>query len=202
MTETAGSVAVTASAQDDLIGRFLDELEAPAPSASGGTAAAIVAAMSAAIVVMVGRGSPDWEDGPGVAAQARALRTRLVDLGAEDAEVYAGVLEVMRESEGASSEQRDFQLGRKLIAAAEVPLRIAEAAADVSELAALAASEGKAALRPDAAAAATLAEAAVRASAHLVDINLATVPGDSRSDQAAALSAAAEAARARALGMA
>ena len=47
--------------------------------------------------------------------------------------------------------------------AAEVPLRIAEAAADVSELAALAAAEGKPALRPDAAAAATLAEAAVRA---------------------------------------
>ena len=202
MTETDGSVAVAALEHNDLIGRFLDELEAPAPSASGGTAAAVVAAMSASIVVMVGRGSPDWEDGAGVAAQARALRTRLVELGTEDAEVYAGVIQLMRESEGASSEQRDFQLGRKLIAAAEVPLRIAEAAADVSELAALAATEGKAALRPDAVAAATLAEAAVRASAHLVDINLATVPGDSRSDQAAALSAAAESARQRALGTA
>ena len=202
MTETDGSVAVAASEHNDLIGRFLDELEAPAPSASGGTAAAVVAAMSASIVVMVGRGSPDCEDGAGVAAQARALRTRLVELGTEDAEVYAGVIQLMRESEGASSEQRDFQLGRKLIAAAEVPLRIAEAAADVSELAALAATEGKAALRPDAVAAATLAEAAVRASAHLVDINLATVPGDSRSDQAAALSAAAESARQRALGTA
>jgi formiminotetrahydrofolate cyclodeaminase len=86
--------------------------------------------------------------------------------------------------------------------AAEVPLRIAEAAADVSELAALAAAEAKPALRPDAAAAATLAEAAVRASAHLVDVNLATVPGDRRSTQAAALATAAEAARARALGVA
>jgi len=186
----------------DALAPFLDELEAPAPSASAGTAAAATAAMCAAIVVMVGRGSPEWPDGGGVAAQARALRGKLIDLGEEDVDVFGGVLELLREGQDLSPEQRDFELGRKLVAAAEVPLRIAEAAADVSELAALAASEGKPSLRPDAAAAATMAEAAVRAAAHLVDINLATLPGDGRSSRAASLSAAAEAARERALRMA
>ena len=68
--------------------------------------------------------------------------------------------------------------------AAEVPLAIAEAAADVAELAALAAAEGSPHLRPDATAATALAEAAVRAAAHLVEINLATVAGDQHSARA------------------
>lgn len=202
MTEAAGIVTAGAPTVDDLLGRFLNEIEAPAPAPSGGTAAAATAAMAAALVVMVGRGSTGWEDGPGVAAQARALRARLTQLGSDDARAYASVLAAVRDASGTSAEQRDFLLGQRLIEAAEVPLRIAEAAADVAELAALAAAEGKDALRPDASAAATLAEAAVRASAHLVDVNLATVPGDGRSDRAAALAEAAEAARARALGTA
>jgi methenyltetrahydrofolate cyclohydrolase len=178
---------------------FLDELEAPAPAPSGGTASATVAAMAAALVVMVARGSPGWPEGPGVAAQARALRVRLTELGAEDAEAYAAVIVALRNQDAPGSEQRDFALGRALTDAAEVPLRIAAAAADVAELAALAGVEGKHALRPDAAAAVILAEAAVRAATHLVDVNLATVPGDGRSDRAAGIAQAAETTRARAL---
>ena len=173
---------------------FLDELEAPAPSACGGTAAAVSAAMAASLVTMVARTSRDWADGPGIAAQARALRERLIALGDEDARVFELVLETMRGGSG-SPEQRDFALGEALVGAAAVPLAIAETAADVAELAALAATEGAAHLRPDAVAAATLAEASVRAAAHLVEINLATVPGDRHSAQAKQLSAAAAAAR-------
>ena len=153
--------------------------------------------MAASLIVMVGRGSPDWKDGAGVAAQARALRGRLVRLAADDTIAYATVLSALRAADGTA--ERDFDLGRALIGAAEVPLQIAEAAADVAELAALAATEGKGTLRPDAAAAAALAEASARASAHLVDVNLATVAGDDRSGRVAELAAAAEAARARAL---
>jgi formiminotetrahydrofolate cyclodeaminase len=80
-----------------------------------------------------------------------------------------------------------------------VPLRIAEAAADVAELASVAAAEGSPHLRPDATAAAALAEAATRAAAHLVEINLAIVPGDRHSLEAAHLAEAAAAARTRAL---
>jgi formiminotetrahydrofolate cyclodeaminase len=179
---------------------FLDELEAPAPSRSGGTAAANVAAMAAALVTMVGRGSPAWEDGAGVAAQARTLRDRLLELGDADARAYAAVLGAMRAEAETRTEQRDFALGQALVVAALIPLAIAEAAADVAELAALATAHGKEALRPDAAVAAALAEAAAHSGAHLVEVNLATMPGDDRSDRAAELVEAARAARARALG--
>lgn len=178
---------------------FLDALEAPAPSPCGGTAAAVSAAMAAALVAMVGRGSSSWPEGAGIAAQARALRARLMALGADDATAFENVLVTMRHGTG-SPEQRDFALGTALVRAAEVPLHIGEAAADVAELAALASIEGSPHLRPDAAAAAVLAEAAVRAATHLVEINLAVMPGDRHSESAARLSAAASAARERALG--
>ena len=178
---------------------FLNELEAPAPSSCGGTAAAVSAAMAAALVTMVGRGSSSWPDGSGIAAQARALRARLTALGDDDAAAFGSVLATMRERSG-TVEQRDFSLGEALLRAAEVPLQIGEAAADVAELAALAAAEGAPHLRPDAAAAAALAEAAVRAATYLVEINLAVVPGDRHSERASRLTAAAAAARERALG--
>jgi formiminotetrahydrofolate cyclodeaminase len=177
---------------------FLDDLEAPAPSPCGGTAAAISAAMAAALVAMVGRGSGSWGEGADVAARAGALRTRLTNLGNDDAVAFAQVLVAMRDRSGAP-DQRNVALGSALFRAAEVPLQIGEAAADVAELAALAVLEGAPHLRPDAAAAAALAEAAVRAATHLVEINLAIVPGDTRSERAGRLAAAAAAARARAL---
>lgn len=178
--------------------RFLDELEAPAPSACGGTAAAVSAAMAASLVTMVARGSGSWGDGAGIASQARSLRTRLMALGDEDAAAFAHVLTTMRSPAG-SPAQRDFALGAALLGAAEVPLRIAEAAADVAELASLAAAHGAPQLRPDAAAAAAMAEAAAGAAAHLVDVNLATVPGDRHTERAALLAEAAKVARARTL---
>ncbi len=181
------------------LAEFLDELEAPAPSRSGGTAAATAGAMAAALVTMVARASTDWADGPGVAAQARALRERLLELGDADARAYAAVLEVMRSDGGSPTAQRDFALGQALVVAALLPLAIAETAADVAELAALATEHGKQALQPDAAVAAALAEAAAHSGAHLVEVNLSTVPGGERAERASELIESARAARARAL---
>lgn len=192
MTERDGSSARPLDA-------FLDELEAPAPSPSGGTAAAFSAAMAAALLTMVGRASRDWEDGAGVAAQAHALRARLLELGEADARAYGAVLQAMRSDESRTPEQHDFALGQALVVAALMPLGIAERAADVAELAALAAVHGKESLRPDAAVAAALAEAAAHAGAYLVEVNLATVPGDELSTRAEELVEAARAARARAV---
>ena len=149
--------------------------------------------MAASLVTMVARGSSDWDDGPGIASQSRALRSRLTALGEEDATAFAEVLVTMRDRSG-TPEQRDFALGLALLRAAEVPLRIAEAAADVAELAAAAAAEGSPHLQPDATAAAALAEAATQAATHLVEINLAIVPGDRHSERAALLASAAAAA--------
>lgn len=170
---------------------LLDGLDAAAPSPAGGTAAAVVAAMAASLVVMVGRESPGWPDGAAAAFDAATLRDRLLALGAEDVQAFAGVLTASRDALSGA-------LVEALVHASEVPLEIAERAADVAELAACAATEGKLPLRPDAEAAAILAEAATRAAALLVGVNIAALPGDGHEVTAARLIEAAHAAQARA----
>lgn len=192
---TAGSRAAGAAALEHLpLSGLLDALEAPAPSPSGGSAAAVAGAMAASLVVLVGRLSPSWPEAAGVTAQAASLRTRLIGLAEEDVRAYAAALEALaaaRESGGA----RDHLLGVALEGAADVPLRIAGACADVTALGAQAVFSGKSELRPDATAAVLLAEGACRSAARLVEANLATLPGDAR--RAEALVCAAEAAQAR-----
>ena len=140
-------------------------------------------------------------DGPGIASQARALRARLTGSATTTPTAFGEVLATMRDRAG-TPEQRDFALGRGAPPRRRGAAAIAEAAADVAELAAVAAAEGSPHLRPDATAAAALAEAAVRGG------------HPSRRDQprdrcrrpplgqAERLTAAAAAARARALGCA
>jgi formiminotetrahydrofolate cyclodeaminase len=169
---------------------LLTELEASAPSPAGGTAAAVAAAMAASLVVMVGRESPAWDEGAHVAAECTRLRDRLVGLGADDVQAFAGVLTAAR---AASSDA----LAEALIRASEVPLEIAEAAADVVELAARAAREGRRPLQPDAEAAAILAEAATRVAALLVRVNVAELSAD-REEATTRLTEAAQVAQDRA----
>ena len=83
--------------------------------------------------------------------------------------------------------------------AAEIPLRIARAASDVSELAALVAEEGQPSLRVDAATAALLAEAGARAAAAIVEVNLTTTADDERVAVARQLADASGSAAERAL---
>jgi formiminotetrahydrofolate cyclodeaminase len=168
------------------IDTLLDALAAEEPAPGGGSAAAIVGAMAAALCAKVARFSGDG----GAVAQAEALRRRLTTLAAEDAAAFAAALTELRER------RDDFDLGRALALAADVPLRIAEAAADVAELGASLAERGKADLQPDARAASVLAAAAARASALLVEANLGAAPGDERVGRARGLADGAEAAAA------
>jgi formiminotetrahydrofolate cyclodeaminase len=179
------------------LGDFLDDLEQTVPIPAAGPAAAIAGAMAASLVGMAAHASTGWSGAAGAAAQARALRARLVPLALADAQAYADALEALRES--AAGQGRHAQLGEKLDRAAALPLSIAEAAADVAELAALAAEHGDGPTRTDAVAAAALAEGAVVAAARLVELNLRTTPGDERSLRCAQLVDAAKAARERAL---
>ena len=170
---------------------LLVALEAAAPSPAGGTAAAVTAAMAASLVVMVARESPAWPDGATVARDASTLRDRLLTLGAEDVQAFAAVLTASREPNAAA-------LADALVRAAEVPLEIAERAADVVELAARAAVDGKRPLRPDAEAAAILAEAATRAASRLVRVNVSALPRGGDETLKVRLNAAAQAADDRA----
>ena len=71
---------------------LLDELASESPAPAGGSAAAVAVAMAAALVEMGARRSPGWEDAMGVAAQARAIRRRIVPLVQADADAYAASL--------------------------------------------------------------------------------------------------------------
>lgn len=166
-----------------------DALAEAGPGPAGGSAAALATMMASGLVRLVARVSPDWEDAPGIAAQAAALGDRSLVLADEDHQVYAAALEQLR------TRDHDATLGKALRRAAEVPLQIAETAADVAALAALAARDGADAVRGDAWAAATLSEAAAAAAARLVHVNLATRPDDGLSRRADAAARAAAAAR-------
>jgi formiminotetrahydrofolate cyclodeaminase len=177
---------------------LLDAIGSDEPLPASGTSAAIVAAMAAALVAKVAKVSKDWDESQGVVAQARALRMRLALLAQADTEAYGSALAAMRLPRELPQEQRDAILGRSLERAADVPLAIADAAADVAELAAVAAANGKPRLVPDAVAAAELADGAARAAALLVGVNLATGDGDARTLLAAETVSRASSARTRA----
>ena len=155
------SVAATGTSVASLpTGSLPDALAETGPGPAGGSAAALATAMASGLVRLVARVSYDWDEAPGIAAQAAALGDRSLVLADEDHIAYAHALEQLR------APDRDAALGMALRRAAEVPLRIAEVAADVAALAALAARDGADAVRGDAWAAddrSVRADAAARA---------------------------------------
>jgi methenyltetrahydrofolate cyclohydrolase len=178
---------------DRPLGEFLNELADRSPVPGGGSAAAVATAMAAGLLAMAARASRDsWRDAAGVAAQAESLRSRVAPLAQADAKAYLEVLTLLEQPDGDDPERRDLQLGAAYSRAAELPLRIAEAACDVAELGVLVAERGDPKLHPDAAAAVLLADAAVRIGAQLVRANLATQASDERLARARALVDASE----------
>jgi methenyltetrahydrofolate cyclohydrolase len=160
------------------LGSFHDALEDPGPFPAAGAAAATAAALAASLVAMTARATEGWAESPGIAAQAVKLRRRLTHLALTDAEAFAAAL---AELDGSSEDRgRHVRLARALDRAAELPLAIAETAADTAALAALAADRCVPRHRADAVAGAALAEGATRAAALLVETNLLSVPGDDR----------------------
>jgi formiminotetrahydrofolate cyclodeaminase len=88
--------------------------------------------------------------------------------------------------------RRTREIGQAFARAAEPPLAIARAAADVAELAALLAQDGDPRVRADALTAGVLAAAAARGAVALVSVNLTSFEGDPRVAEAEQLAAAAE----------
>jgi formiminotetrahydrofolate cyclodeaminase len=167
------------------LGEFLDELAAGGSLPGGGAAAAVTTAMAAGLLAMAARASDEsWSDARAVAAQAESLRDRAEPLAQADAEAYTEVIRLLGERDDEDRERRDVRLGAALSRAAALPLRIAEAACDVAELGVLVANRCEPRLRPDAAAAVILADAAAQIGAHLVRVNLATQANDERLAQA------------------
>jgi methenyltetrahydrofolate cyclohydrolase len=182
MLETTYTWPAVADDYLDLrLGDFLD-LSASQPAPGAGSAAAVTIALAASLVTKVARASREsWAEAGGVAAQACELQQRCPTLAREDADAWQLALEALGRGAGAEEGELAVRLDR----AADLPLAIAETGADVAGLALLAAERGEGRLRGEAVAAAVLAEAGVRAAAHLVVINLKAGADDERCARAA-----------------
>src|SRR3954449_3298457 len=162
------------------LGKWYDALADSTGVPGGGSALASALAGAASVLAMCARASGSG----GHAAQAASLRARITPMAQVDAETYEAALRARDELHSLATEQRDFQLGRAFAQAAEPPLEIARAAADVAELAAAIAEGGDPRVRADAQAAAALAAGVARGAVALVEANLTALPDDARVAQA------------------
>jgi len=141
-------------------------------ASGGGPLAARVTASAAELLAAIARASKtSWPEAAGVAAQAESLRDRTLPLAELAAQAYEQAL---------GTAGGDYEFGRAYAKAAEPPLLIAEAAADVTELAAHVAEYADPALRADAVAAGLVAAGCARAAAELVAVNLTVSASDDR----------------------
>ena len=179
---------------------LLREVASPDPAPGGGFAAGVALAMAAGLVTMAARLSREsWPEAGGAAAQAEALRARAVALAQQNTEAYVEAVAALTDGKPGDPERRDELIARALERAAEVPLEIADAAANVASLAAAVAEGGAPSLRADAAIAASLSLAAAQGARVLVEVNLGTTSADERVTEAHELVAATSAAAQRAL---
>jgi formiminotetrahydrofolate cyclodeaminase len=163
---------------------YLDALAAGVPTPGGGSAAALVGAMGAALVSMVATytvGRPKYAaveaEVAAALAGAETARTELRRLMAEDEAAYAAYTAAAKLPRGTDEEKRarSRAVQRALRGAAAPPLAMAGACRRVLDLATTVAAAGNPLLASDAGVAALLAEAALRASAINVRVNLGQV---------------------------
>lgn len=156
---------------------FLDEVAAPAPTATGGTVAAVTASAAAGLCAMVA-GLDTGAGADELAKRAEAARREASELADADGRSYASVLRATRMPKNAPG--RTEALRAALCEAAQPPLRLCRVCADIASLAAELTGRCKRSLRGDTVTAAALAASAAHGAAELVSINLAAA-GDSES---------------------
>lgn len=173
----------TAGGLDGSVREFLDEVATPTPTVTGGAVNAVTAASAAGLVSMVARLSSAMPDAETIVASVDDLRAKAVKLAETDSQAYAPVLAARRRS--TDDPERNSALRVAYVEAAQPPLRLAELAAELAEIAADVAARGKKSLRGDAVTAATLAAGAARASTSLARVNLAAAGQNWNNDTAA-----------------
>jgi len=163
---------------------YLDALASSAPAPGGGSATGLVGAMGAALVSMVANfttGRTKFAEVEtqirGALDEAEAIRQRLTMLAEEDQAAYEALSQVRKLPRKTDAEKstRTAAIQRATEAAAAPPLEMAAACRRALELSAVVAEYGNHFLASDAGVAALFAEAALRASAINVRVNLATI---------------------------
>jgi glutamate formiminotransferase/formiminotetrahydrofolate cyclodeaminase len=161
--------------------RFVDEVSTESPAPGGGSVAALMGGLGAALATMVAnltvgkRGYEDaWEELASLAERGQALKDRLSRAVDEDTDAFTRVMEAMRLPKGTPDQQaeRARALEEANKAAAEVPLQTARLCLEAIALAATAAERGNRNSVSDAGVAALAARAGVEGAALNVRINL------------------------------
>lgn len=169
---------------DKTVGQFLDELASKAPVPGGGSVSALCGALAAGLVTMVcdltigKKAYAEVEDEiRAIREQAEALRRECQDLLEADVAAYGRLSAAYKLPRETDEQQADryAAIQQATIEATEVPLRIAEAAARVVELAGPVAEKGSRLAVSDAGIAVLLGEAAVHSALLNVRINLPTL---------------------------
>lgn len=170
--------------KDQPIQQFLDELASKASTPGGGSAAAIMAAMGAALGSMVGNftvGKKGYEDVDAemreTLAQTEQLRDKLTDMIRADIEVFNNVMNAygMPKDTDDQKAERSQTIQKALCDATDVPLDCAQAAAEVLKLCKPLAEQGNKNVISDAGVAVLAAEAALRSAALNVYINIGSI---------------------------
>ena len=180
---------------DRPIREFLEALASEASTPGGGSAAAVMGAMGAALVsrvcrLTIGRKGYEAVDAEltAVLEDAERLRARLTDMTRADIEAYAAVLTAYQLPKDTPEQAvaRTDAVQAALRGATEVPMACARASAAVVALARRAAETGNRTAAGDAAAGACAAHAALRASALNVHANAARITDRAYADAALA----------------
>lgn len=170
--------------KDKTIHQFLDELASKSATPGGGSAAAIMGAMGAALVSMVCNltiGKKNYEavepEMKELLAKAETLRAQLMDMVRADVEVFDKVMSAYglpRETdEQKAARSEAIQLALK--AATDVPIECAKACAEVIRLSKIAAEKGNRNVISDAGVAVVAGYAALKSAALNVYVNAGAI---------------------------
>ena len=176
-------------------GTFLEELASKAPTPGGGAASALCGAVAAALTAMLGNltaGKAGSEANDKMALEiiiaADKLRLELAQLADDDAAVFNKFMEAYKMPKATDTEKamRTAAIGQAAIAAAEVPMQIAEKSMDVLHLARKLIVFGNPNAISDGTVSAIVARAALRSALYNVKINLGLIKDAAYVEQAAA----------------
>ncbi len=160
---------------------FIEATAAARPTPGGGSVAALIGALAAALTQMVagltaGRNkyAAVNDQAQEILQQADELRESLTRAVAEDAAAFDAVMSAYR-NKTLTDEQKVLAVEEATIAAAMVPLRVAQLSLQVAQYAATMAQLGNVNAVSDAAAGVIMAQAAVKAASLNVKINAASI---------------------------
>ena len=163
---------------------FMDKLASKSPEPGGGSGSALVGALGAALVSMVGNLTSGKDKYASVQDRIEELLTssekarhELQDLIQKDTEVYGVLAEAFKMPR--DTDEQKAERGRKiqdaLLGATQVPQEIGERCLDICKLALTAAEIGNVGAVSDAGVGALMAEAAAQCAALNVKINLGSI---------------------------